>query len=249
MRWLPLALLVALQIGYPLTAGGTRAALVVVTVGVGCGYSVGHALLTRGVRAAATLFGVVAPVGWIVEALGVHTGFPFGDYAYSGALGPRPLGVPLVIPLAWVWMAWPAWLAAARLTRRAPLRVLVAGWALASWDLFLDPQMVDQGYWHWDDPHPGFAGVPLTNYAGWLAVALAMMALLAVLLPAGARGSGRDAPMLALYLWTYYSSVLAHAVFLGLPTSAVAGALGMGLVALPLTWSIARPGRSGGGGG
>ncbi len=34
--------------------------------------------------------------------------------------------------------------------------------------------------------------------------------------------------MLALYLWTYASSVLAHAVFLGLPASAAWGALGMG---------------------
>ena len=29
------------------------------------------------------------------------TGFPFGAYAYAGALGPTLLGVPLVIPLAW----------------------------------------------------------------------------------------------------------------------------------------------------
>ena len=29
--------------------------------------------------------------------------------------------------------------------------------------------------------------------------------------------------MLALYLWTYYSSVLAHAVFLGLPAVGAVG--------------------------
>jgi hypothetical protein len=52
---------------------------------------------------------------------------------------------------------------------------------------------------------------------------------------------GPDAPMLALYLWTYYSSVLAHAVFLGLPASAGWGALGMGLVAVPLTVRLMAP--------
>ena len=41
--------------------------------------------------------------------------------------------------------------------------------------------------------------------------------------------------MYGLYLWTYYSSVLAHAVFLGLPGSAAWGAVAMGAVALPLT--------------
>jgi putative membrane protein len=47
--------------------------------------------------------------------------------------------------------------------------------------------------------------------------------------------------MLALYLWTYYSSVLAHAVFLGLPASAGWGALGMGLIAVPLTVRLIAP--------
>ncbi|MEK8109961.1 hypothetical protein NKG94_47385 [Micromonospora sp. M12] len=31
----------------------------------------------------------------------------------------------------------------------------------------------------------------------------------------------RDHPMIALYLWTYFSSILAHAVFLDLPASAL----------------------------
>jgi hypothetical protein len=43
-----------------------------------------------------------------------------------------------------------------------------------------------------------------------------------------------DAPMLALWLWTYASSVLAHAVFLGLPASALWGGVAMGAVVLPL---------------
>ena len=53
--------------------------------------------------------------------------------------------------------------------------------ALASWDLFLDPQMVDAGHWRWSDPSPALPGVPtvpLTNYAGWALVALVLMALL-----------------------------------------------------------------------
>jgi putative membrane protein len=112
---------------------------------------------------------------------------------------------------------------------------------LAAWDLFLDPQMVDQGYWRWDHPDPGLAGIPLTNYLGWLVVAVAMMALLALAAPGC--DPPRDAPMYGLYLWTYYSSTLAHAVFLGLPTSAVAGMLGMGLVAVPLTVTLGRTSR------
>jgi putative membrane protein len=50
----------------------------------------------------------------------------------------------------------------------------------------------------------------------------------------------RDGPMMALYLWTYASSVLAHAVFLGLPASALAGAIAMGPIAMPLAVKLVR---------
>jgi uncharacterized membrane protein len=227
VRWVPLLALVALQIAYPLA--DHRAPLVIAIVVLGFGYSVTHAALTRGVRIAGFLLLITTLGGFVGEAVGVATGFPFGQYEYSGALGPRLLSVPIVIPLAWTWMAWPAWLAATHLTQRPFLRVVLAAIGLAAWDLFLDPQMVAEGYWRW----AGTDGIPWTNYAGWFAVALAMMALLAATRPDGPRRSD-DAPMLALYLWTYASEVLAHAVFLSLPASALRGAIGMGVVALPL---------------
>lgn len=264
--WIVLAALVLAQIGYPLTPPGTRDALVVGTVAVGFALSVAHAALTRGLPAAGVLLAVTTLGGLVVEALGVHTGLPFGRYAYGDALGPKLLGVPVVIPLAWTWMAWPAWLAAGRVVgkRAAPARplpsgsrgtgggrsagrVALAGLGLAAWDLFLDPRMVDQGYWHWERPRPalpGVPGVPLGNYLGWLVVATLMMALLAAAsraLPglAADRG-GADLPMLLLYLWTYLSSVLAGAVFLHLPAAAGWTALGMAAVAVPLAVAVAR---------
>ena len=82
--------------------------------------------------------------------------------------------------------------------------------------------------------------VPLTNYLGWLLVAVVLMA---------AAGRGRptapardDTVPYALYLWTYASSVLAHAVFLGLPASALWGGLGMGAGRRP-AGAVAPPAR------
>jgi uncharacterized membrane protein len=224
------------EIGYPLADGPLRARLVVATVVIGYTASVLHAGLTRGPRMVVALVAITTGGGFAVEALGVATGFPFGRYAYCPALGPRPAGVSWVIPLAWTWMAWPAWLAAGRLVTARPARTAVAGLALASWDLFLDPQMVAQGYWRWvrsSPALPGVPGIPLSNYIGWLAVAVLLMAVLAAVTGARTAHPG-DAPMLALYLWTYASSVLAHAVFLGLPWSALWGGLGMGAVAVAL---------------
>lgn len=254
LPWALLAVLVLAQICYPLTAGTTRAGLTLATVVLGYLLSVGHALLTRGTRTALALVAVATGGGFAVEALGVATGFPFGSYDYSGQLGPKLAGVPLIIPLAWTWMAWPAWLTAVRITsspaagaRTHAGRIALAAVGLAAWDLFLDPQMVAEGYWRWRDATPalpGLPGVPAGNYLGWLLFAVALAAALRPLAgPAVDRTDRRDAPMFALYLWTYAASVLAHAVFLRLPASAVWGGLGMAVAAVPLAVALLRTRR------
>ncbi|MFG1923899.1 carotenoid biosynthesis protein [Cryptosporangium sp. NPDC048952] len=236
-------LTVLAQIAYPLVSGSARNVLTMVTVALGFAAAVTHAAVTRGVRVAAVLVVVTAGGGLVVEALGTATGFPFGAYAYADSLGSKLLGVPWVIPLAWTMMAWPAWLVAGRLAS-GWARVAVSGWALASWDLFLDPQMVDAGHWTWSSPGaglPGVPGIPISNYVGWVLVAVVMSGLLRLFLGEG--DAGPVAPMFGFYLWTYASSVLAHVAFFGLPASAAWGALGMGVVALPLAVSLTRTTR------
>jgi uncharacterized membrane protein len=264
ISWTLLAVLVLAQICYPLTTGATRAGLTVATVVLGWLLSVGHALLSRGLRVAVALVAVATGGGFAIEAIGVATGVPFGSYDYSGELGPKLAGVPLIIPLAWTWMAWPAWLAAVRLTGGGATaadgsrstagggptvgrwvgRIALATVGLAAWDLFLDPQMVAEGYWVWRDATPalpGLAGIPVSNYLGWLLFAVLMMSALRPLAgPAAEHTDRRDHPMFALYLWTYFSSILAHAVFLDLPASAAWGGVVMGAVVIPLAVRLAR---------
>jgi uncharacterized membrane protein len=242
--WALFGALVLLQIAYPLTGGEVRAGFSVATVVLGYVLSVTHAWWTRGARAVGWLVGAATLGGFAVEAVGVATGFPFGIYDYSGQLGPKVLGVPLIIPLAWTWMAWPAWLAAARMARGPVARVALAAAGLAAWDIFLDPQMVAEGYWVWQSPTPalpGVPGIPVGNYLGWLGFAVLLMALLS---RARAEPARHDAPMLALWFWTYGSSILAHAVFLDLPWSALWGGALMGAVVLPLAVMELRKNRA-----
>ena len=233
------------QVAYPLVRGDARDTLTVATVVLFALTSLTHAAVTRGVRTATVLLAVAGGGGLLAEAVGVATGFPFGRYHYLDTLGPATLGVPLVIPLAWVMMAWPACLVGVRLARGPAGRVAVSAAALASWDLFLDPQMVDAGHWRWADPAPALPGVPtvpISNFAGWALVAVLMAAVLQRVVRA--EPSTVDIVPQALYLWTYASSVLAHAAFFGLPASALWGGLGMGLVAVPLALSFRSPAES-----
>ncbi|MDX6227375.1 MAG: hypothetical protein QOI76_765 [Frankiales bacterium] len=225
----PVLAAIGLQLAYPLTHGTARDRITTATVVVVAAASVGHATLTRGRRGLAGCV-VAAGVGLSAEVVGVHTGVPFGDYSYSGSLGWQVAGVPIIAGLAWTMLAWPAALVARRLAGSAPVRVLIGGWALASWDLFLDPQMVAAGHWHWAHTSPGLQGIPLTNYLGWLGVSILLVGVLHSLVPR----TGSDTQPLTLYLWTYGSSVLANVAFFGRPAVALTGGIGMGLVALPL---------------
>ncbi|MCW2679126.1 MAG: hypothetical protein JWM62_527 [Frankiales bacterium] len=191
-----------------------------------------HALVHRGLRWTALFVLVTAGTGLLAESLGTSTGFPFGDYDYAGSLGWKLLSVPVVIPLAWAMMAYPCLLVGQRLARSRLGAAAVGGLGLAAWDLFLDPQMVEAGHWTWSDVQlalPGSPGIPASNYLGWLLVAVLMVGVLQ-LLP---RHDADDRVPAALFLWTYFSSVLANAVFFGRPAVALIGGVGMGVVAIP----------------
>jgi putative membrane protein len=231
---------VAGQIAYPLTHGQARDDLTIAIVVLVAAASAAHASLTRGERGVACVL-VTAVGGFGVEVLGVHTGFPFGSYGYADTLGPRLWGVPLLLGAAWTMLAWPAALVARRLANSFVARVAVGAWALAAWDVFLDPQMVSARHWTWRHatPHlPGVPHVPLTNYAGWLLVSFALSAALQ-----GILGSSRgdDAVPVALYLWTYVGSIVALLAFLDLRAAALWGALAMGIIVVPLVRTLPAP--------
>jgi uncharacterized membrane protein len=235
----PLALAAALvltAIAYPLTSGAGRDAVSWTIVVLGATLSVVHAGLSRSLRTGLGVLSLVAGTAVAFEAVGLATGFPYGSYTYADTLGPTLLGVPFLVPLAWLMMAWPSWVLAARLAwparaaLRRPVRIAVAAAVFAAWDVVLDPQMVQAGYWTWASPSPGLPGidtVPLTNLAGWLFAGAVLMSLLDLLVHRtsvpGSPRIGDAAPLLAL-AWMTLGGALAHVGWLGLPGSAAWGA-------------------------
>jgi uncharacterized membrane protein len=261
----PLALTtvtVLAQVAYPLAPDGWLGRLSALTVLAFAAASTTHAAAVRGWSWAARLVLVVVPGAFVAEVIGASTGFPFGHYGYSHRLGPLLAGVPLLVPLAWLMMAYPCLLLARFLVCRVSQvsqlgqigsvpRVFatgaIAGGALAAWDVFLDPQMVAAHNWTWRYPAPGLPGiasVPLTNLAGWLVVAgLLMSAAEAVLPHDGDRRSARLPSVTvpaALLAWTWLGSTIGNAAFFGRPGVAAWGGILLGAFVAPYLVLVRR---------
>ncbi|MFR9753145.1 carotenoid biosynthesis protein [Nocardia sp. 004] len=245
---LPFALLTAAviaQICYPLTTGTARDRSTVTIVLLCAGAALAHATATRGIRYAIGFLVLVSGIGLLAEVVGVATGVPFGCYAYAtDRLGPTLFDVPLLIATAWTGGIYPVYIVAGIVSRRTVSRIALTATGAVGWDLFLDPQMVADGQWTWCDTTsglPGLAQIPYTNYLGWFGVALVIAGVLAIwerTAPAPRAQARPNAITLAvpvaLFLWTWLGSALAHAVFLDLPYSAGYGLVGMGVLGVPL---------------
>jgi putative membrane protein len=231
------------QVAYPLLDAAALRSVTVASVLLLAAAAVLHAGAVRGPRWALAMTSATVGVAFAAEAVGVATGIPFGRYEYATTLGPAVLGVPLVVPLAWLMLAYPC-LLAGRLLASPRWGWAVAAWTLAAWDLFLDPQMVAAGHWIWADPGtvlPGIPGIPAGNFAGWLLVAGILMLVLDRLPRAASDGRlPHDALPAVVLAWTYASQVLANLVFFDRPWVAVWGGVAMGLAIVPWAWALRR---------
>jgi uncharacterized membrane protein len=230
--------LVAGQIAYARLPEHREAPATRAVVGLMLATSVVEAAGARGRMRGPTLLAGAGAIGFGAELVGVATGRPFGHYTYSGRLGPRVRGVPLLAAAAWAMLARPAWVVAGLLTRRRAARAALAAGALTAWDVFLDPRMVRGRYWSW--PGGGrYEGVPLSNFAGWLVTGAGAFAVWA-LADADDDPAGDGDGALALYVWTWLGETFANAVIWRRPRVALAGSLAMGAFAVPAVAARAR---------
>lgn len=138
-------------------------------------FSIVHCAATGGWRRTGIFFALAAIVSYLLEEIGVRTGWIYGAYHYSGMLGPKLGHVPVLIPLAWFMMIYPSWVVARAVMRGVDTRsfaglasqALIAAMIMTGWDTVMDPGMSAAGNWIWE--HGGaYFGVPIHNYFGWL---------------------------------------------------------------------------------
>ena len=170
-----------------------------------------------GVPRAALALVLLTAFAYTIELIGVVTGFPYGEFFYGEALGPKAFGhVPYLLPVSYLPLVIGA-VAATRSGSRL-LWVLSAALLLTLVDGVLDPGAAALGFWVWPDGGP-YYGVPLSNFAGWMLSGILASALLV------AAGRWRKPPLpgmldsviIALFFWT------GVAVFSALPLAALLG--------------------------
>jgi putative membrane protein len=174
-----------------------------------------HARMSFGNKFALTYLGITALFAWVIETIGVNTGWPFGVYEYSETLGVFIFDVPLVVLFAWTMMAYPALIAARRIARGWVF--LYGGAILMGWDLFLDPQMVAAGRWTWEVTGASFPyapEIPLSNPFGWLLSGLTLMAILNFVLPTERRKEAPSTMAADIFLgWSLVGGFIAQFFF------------------------------------
>jgi uncharacterized membrane protein len=135
-----------------------------------------HGALTYGWRGILFFLIVCLGVSNAFENLSIMTGFPFGWYHYSDAMGPKLFLVPLLIGPAYFGVGYLSWTLAraifgdgdARLTGLLSFATpAIASFIMVSWDLTIDPMMSTiNGSWVWHNGGSYF-GVPVSNFLGW----------------------------------------------------------------------------------
>lgn len=225
------AVTVAGMIATPLLPQGGRARRVLSTVVVVGSFTTTTANAVRrwGGRRAGTAAAAIAIGTTVVERVGTATAIPFGRYSYTAALQPQVAHVPAIVPLAWFALGLPARESAhaALGTRSTPTRRIALGAAaLTAWDLFLDPQMVGEGYWTWAR-RGVYRGIPLTNYLGWFVTGLGVMALLDAVLPPADDAADADGALVGEYAYMGVMETVGFARYFRDPVVAIVGGLGM----------------------
>ena len=108
------------------------------------------------------LFLTIFLLGYVIELIGIQTGWLFGDYSYQPAMGPLFMSTPIIIGATWYAVVVGAANIARKIKASIIGRSLLAGLFAAFLDFFIEKVAIAYGLWNWE---LGF--VPFYNYLCW----------------------------------------------------------------------------------
>lgn len=113
-------------------------------------------------RSFAVFFVLIFISGFIIEWVGVTTGWVFGNYTYGESLGFKISGVPVIIGLNWVMVVYISGVMSERFMKNIHAKAITAAALMVLLDVFIEPFAMRYDLWQWENH-----SVPLQNYAAW----------------------------------------------------------------------------------
>jgi putative membrane protein len=105
--------------------------------------------------------------GFIVELIGVHTGYLFGNYLYGKNLGAKFLDIPLIIGVNWVVLIIITGNITYNLFKYKWINIFLASFLMVFLDFLIEPIAILSDYWSWENNH-----IPMYNYVCWFGISL-----------------------------------------------------------------------------
>ena len=120
-----------------------------------------------------TLF-IVGILGWLVEWIGVHTGWLFGSYTYGSTLGAKVNGIPVLMAVNWILLLLGSHSFLKRYTQNAWLIAVCASALMTGMDVLIEPVAIQLDFWSWNG-----GDIPMYNYICWFCVSFVMHFIIA----------------------------------------------------------------------
>jgi uncharacterized membrane protein len=193
VQWIFAGLAVAAALLLPLTGTSATFAALLLTIP----FAAVHGVRRYGWRRFLAFFAVTFVVSNAFENLSIVTGFPFGEYHYTG--DPKLFHVPIFIGPIYFGLGYISWLTASTVLDRADERLdwsgragrfnvvalpVLAAAVMTMFDVASDSHastVIEMWIWH---DGGGVFGVPYTNYLGWWLVTYLFFQIFAVILAA-----------------------------------------------------------------
>ncbi len=105
--------------------------------------------------------------GYVVEVLGVETGWVFGEYAYGETLGYKVFNVPLLIGVNWFVLVYSSGMISNLMKVHWFFRAVIGATLMVLLDVSLEPVAVAYDFWSW-----GNHVIPVRNYIAWFMTSL-----------------------------------------------------------------------------
>ncbi len=110
---------------------------------------------------------VAFTAGMVAEGLGVNYGLLFGSYWYGEHLGPKVVGVPLLIGVNWCMLTFITGAVSAKVLHNKWFAAITGALLMVGMDFIIEPTAPEFDFWYWENNQ-----VPLQNYIGWFLVAV-----------------------------------------------------------------------------